>query len=194
MVLGQAEMATAEIWLAHLSARSASRDVLREILGRHLGLPPDRVRLTSEPGGRPVLASDDHDLRFSLSHAGDLIVVAVTTARDVGIDIERADRRVADGVLRRALDDRERAHLASLPADRRDEAALRVWNAKEAYVKAIGEGLSHPLSEVHVDDPLGRPSLGVPGWTLRRFDPTPGYVGAIVVEGGPFTARIRGRV
>ena len=187
-------MCDVDVWLADLPERSRSRDLLRDVLAVHLGLRPADVPLAEEPGGRPVLVSDGHDLRFSVSHSGEAMVIAVASGHDVGVDLERADRRVADGVLRRALNDRERALVAALPPSRRNEAALRLWTAKEAYAKAIGRGLAHPLSEIDVEDPLGVPHLAQPGWALRRLDPLDGYLGAIVVRGRHFTLRLRCRV
>lgn len=187
-------MCEVDVWMADLPEPSRSRALLREILGRHLGMAPDDVPLAVEPGGRPVLTGRECDLRFSVSHTGELMVVAVAGGRDVGIDIERSDRRVAGGVLRRALDDRERAHLAALAPARRGEAALRLWTAKEAYAKAIGAGLAHRFSDIAVEDPLGDARLARPGWSLRRLDPPDGYVGALVVHASRLTVRLRRRV
>ena len=63
----------------------------------------------------------------------------------------------------------------------RGEAFLRDWTAKEAYGKAVGAGRAVDLDRVVVED----------GWSLQRFEPAPGAVGAIVAAGGPWRARRR---
>jgi 4'-phosphopantetheinyl transferase len=96
--------------------------------------------------GKPALPPDTGP-RFNLSHTDGLAVCALSADLEIGVDVERADRDLrCDDLADRWLASEERAWLASYPAERRSEAFLRLWTLKEAYVKALGLGLSLPLS------------------------------------------------
>jgi 4'-phosphopantetheinyl transferase len=78
----------------------------------------------------------------------------------------------------------ERAQFAALPAAARDEASFRLWSRKEAYVKALGEGLSHPLDGFSVGSAAAACFLPAApaGWSLHHFEPADGYLGALAVD------------
>jgi 4'-phosphopantetheinyl transferase len=165
-------------------------DPLRDVLAGYLGLPPDEVPLTRTPAGKPALTIPGPT--FSLSHTGGLVVVAVTARPAVGVDVERAGRRTSERVMRRALTDEELHSVAALPPTERAEAFLRHWTVKEAYLKAVGTGLSAGLRTVSVDGALTAPRIAADGeWSVQRFDPRPGYLGAVVAAGPPWTPRTR---
>src|SRR5262249_46237552 len=86
----------------------------------------------------------------------------------------------------------ERATLAQLPPERRQEAFIACWTLKEAYVKAIGQGLSGPLDRFDVAPALdGLPAFlrihsdptEATHWSLMRLTPAPGFIGALAVRG-----------
>lgn len=122
-------------------------------LGELLGLDPTEVPLLRDcadcgrPHGRPRLADDDAFV--SVSHSGDHVVVAITRAAAVGIDVEEHDERsltVADTVLTTT----ERARLAALSGRERVASFFRHWTGKEAALKAIGRGLSVPMASIEL--------------------------------------------
>jgi 4'-phosphopantetheinyl transferase len=157
-----ARLASAERWIV-------ARAALRIVLAGHLGAHPSDVEFAAGPHGKPELSGSA--LRFNLSHSGDMALIALTRAAEVGIDVERTSRR--SSAVERTLTDAERASL-----DDRDRhiALLRLWCRKEALAKAGGGGL---------------------GWAPETFDTTApgrfqlsdlllddeGYVGALAVEG-----------
>ncbi len=171
-----------------------ARAALRTVLGECLQVAPAAVALREGPRGKPQLG-DATDLSFSLSHTRALAVIAVTTRERIGVDVETRGRPIPPAVLRRVLDDRELALVLALPEAAREEAFLRHWTAKEAYVKALGTGLATGLRGVAVRDALTTPALvdepdGTP-WRVQRFDPRPEAIGAVVVSGAAWTARRR---
>ena len=172
----------------------AARAALRTILGSYLQIEARQVSLRSESLGKPRLGVSA-GLAFSLSHTESLAVIAVARRAQVGIDVESLTRRpVPVAVWRRVLDERELELVLGVSPARRDEAFLRHWTAKEAYVKAIGIGIT-AVSRVVIADALTAPIIVAndrPGpWSAQRFDPRPGFVGAVVAAGGPWTARRR---
>jgi 4'-phosphopantetheinyl transferase len=159
---------------------------LRLLLGSYLGVEPREVRFDVCHAGKPVLATSSR-LHFNLGHSAELAVAGFALDHPVGVDVEQL-RPVADaeGLAERYFTPGERAALASVPAAERDEAFFSLWTAKEAVVKATGEGLTRALDSIEVQvNGLEAPRLArIEGddptaWTLSRFQPAPGYTGAL---------------
>lgn len=158
-----------------------TRALVRTVLAAHLGLPPAEIPVSRTAAGKPVVA---HELHFNVSHSGDLILMAVSEQRPVGVDVER--RRPVSGVAqleKRWLTADERRDLEALRALGIDEsdAFLRVWSLKEARLKAIGVGIAgatsapvHDLEALPLDELLASPSL-----PLAAEGGESQYVGAI---------------
>lgn len=171
-------------------------EALREILARYLDVAPGEVPIQTTPLGKPELPPHAGGPAFSLSHTGDLALVAVAARPAIGVDIELADRRTSSQVMRRALSQDEWDTVKAIPREARDEVFLRHWTVKEAYVKALGIGLSVGMRTLTVADALTAPRIltadGEPAaWSVQRYDPRPGVIGAVVVAGPPWTARPR---
>ncbi len=171
---------------------AVGRGMLRTVLGRYEGIEPDRVEFRYGTWGKPSLASGS-PLRFNLAHSGDLAVLAVAWGRELGVDLEKfRPMRDASAIAARFFTEAEAAQLAEVPEDRKLDAFFAGWTRKEAYLKAIGDGLAMPLDRFEVTLKPGEPARlvkvdGRPGevdrWVMREFLPAPGYVGAIAVEG-----------
>ncbi|MFZ3597699.1 4'-phosphopantetheinyl transferase family protein [Streptomyces sp. BH104] len=167
----------------------AAHRALRTVLGERLGRAPEDVRFTrlpcpgcGGPHGRPALA-DAPGLHFSLSHSGDLALVALAPA-PVGADVEELPSAKVAGELTAVLHPRERAELASLtdPEEHR-LAVARAWVRKEAYLKGLGTGLSRGTDRDYVGVLTHSP--GAPdGWTLRDVPVPEGYTAAVALGPG----------
>lgn len=179
------------------------RGLLREILGRYLNLEPGRLQFCYGQQGKPGLLNSDGDpgLRFNLAHSGQLALCAVTRNREIGVDLEYV-RPVLDMdlVAERNFSPRENSVLQALPASERQLAFFNCWTRKEAYIKAIGEGLSRPLDQFDVSLAPGEPArlLWVAGnpqeascWSLRELAVAAGYVAALAVEGQDWSLTCR---
>ncbi len=182
---------------------AAARAHLRLVLSGYLGEDPREIRFCYGKNDKPALVASAPEgrLQFSLSHCGEVMLVAIALTRRVGVDLERV-RRSFDGV---ALGDfvfsaRELAVLRSLGHRERAEACSGLWTAKEAFLKATGEGLSRPLAELDVSAIVRAPTLclrdGARGeepvvWTIRRMCPGYGYSGAVAAEGYGWGLRCR---
>ncbi len=150
---------------------TVARAALRAVLAGYTGLAAQAIALSLGPVGKPHLASAAGP-QFNLSHSRDVAVVAVTARRAVGVDVEAIGRRLSQTLIRRTLTPAELATVQALAPEAHDEGFLRHWTAKEAYVKATGEGLSGGVSTVGIVDALGAPQpAGRPGRAyLRRLD------------------------
>jgi 4'-phosphopantetheinyl transferase len=150
-VLTAEERGRAErFYLRHLGARYVvGRGLLRVLLGRYLGAPPNEIEFTYGEHGKPYLLGGGP--WFNLSHSGAEVMVALSSGAEVGIDVEIADDRHARGrVAERFFSPQEVRTLRSLPVELQGRAFLSCWTRKEAFIKARGDGLSLPLDSFDV--------------------------------------------
>jgi 4'-phosphopantetheinyl transferase len=139
------------------------------------------------------------DVRFNASHSDELALIAVVVGVDIGVDVERIDPRRADpGVAARFFAPAEVEALAGLSGRAWTRGFFDCWTRKEAFVKAVGEGLSYPLDgfEVSVspDEParivrVGGSAALARRWSMAAMDPSPAHAGALVVAGPIGTLR-----
>lgn len=155
----------------------ACRANLRIILGKMIQLPPDEVPLVLSKYGKPILAPPFDALHFNLSHCSDLAVVALGIDGPVGIDLEKIDR--AMDLLECESTFCHPVETRNLPDETipRARQLLRIWTAKEAVLKALGTGLSHPPEIVRIDfrKPFSqavsdRPVVGIEIQQLHELD------------------------
>ncbi len=153
------------------------RGLLRVILSRYLALDPAEVGFCYGLHGKPVLDPRFGALSFSLSHAKELVVCAVSRRAALGVDVELVEWRPdLDGISARFFAE-EADVVVPLPGDARLPAFYRRWVRQEAYLKATGEGLSAAPTGIEA-------GLAARGWKIEGIVPAPGYLGALVAEGG----------
>ena len=174
----------------------AARGILRALLGAYLSKPADSLRFNFGPQDKPSLEAQDLSPRvnFNLSHSHGLAVYAFALGREVGVDVELIRPEfTGNDIAERYFSSRELAELRALSQDLRAEGFFNCWTRKEAYVKARGEGLQIPLKDFDVSLTPGEPPVLESGdisrWSLRSFEPAPGYVAAVVVEGKDWQLR-----
>jgi 4'-phosphopantetheinyl transferase len=168
----------------------AAHVALRRILAGYLEAAPASLQFSTTDHGKPELA-DGPDLRFNLSHSGDCALVAVTWGRRVGVDIEQhRDDLECMALARTFFSRQEIRELEQVCASERRRAFFDCWTRKEAYVKAVGLGLSHPLdafsvpSQADLDEPfaLSSPVDGI-DWRLWALKTRADCSAAVVIEG-----------
>jgi len=98
-------------------------------------------------------------LRFNQSHSGEYALVAVAQCGEVGVDLE-CDRQLPDleEMADRSFSAAERVVFHALPANDRLEAFFNCWTRKEAFLKALGDGLVRPLDNFEVSLTPGQPA------------------------------------
>lgn len=172
----------------------AARGMLKIILSRYVSDLPDQIRFSYNRYGKPALniGTNDNSLRFNAAHSQELALYAVTRGREVGLDIEFINENFASlEVAKRFFSPAEILNLAALPPNLQTAAFFSCWTRKEAYIKAIGKGLSHPLKQFSVsiipEELL--PSLTINDfqetrqWSLMTLFPNFDYIAALAVEG-----------
>lgn len=209
------EVARLELLLPEAEARRAARQpfearrrdlvissaALRSILAAYLDVDPRETRFTTDPGGKPRLDRSwtSVALSFNLTHSRGRALVAVSSGREVGVDVERLRRDLPmERLAARFFSPREIAALRATSEAVRPAAFFACWTRKEAFVKATGAGIfRQPLQSfvVSVEPGAGPVPLEIPGhadeagrWRIESLDVGPGYAAAVAVE-GPFRVR-----
>ena len=176
---------------------------LRLLLGHYLGIAAANVRLWTGQRGKPEVVPHG-PVRFNLSHSGTKALIGFTRECEIGVDLERM-RTIPDlfDVAARSFCAEETAELMSLSASEREVSFFRCWTRKEAYLKAVGDGLYEPLDSFRVSLLPGvsarlihikNSARDAGKWTLHDIDLGPNYCGAVAHRGAPRAMCVRPRV
>lgn len=167
---------------------------LRLILGGYLNVAPTEVAFHIGPRGKPYLVGDG--LHFNLSHSGKLALIGVSQ-HELGIDVEKVRHLESlTQIAQRHFSDSEFRKLEALDDAARELAFYRCWTRKEAYIKALGEGLSMALDsfDVSVDEQPqflachdGREDPA--HWSMLDVTPGPEFVGALALRARDLNVR-----
>lgn len=164
---------------------AAAHALLRRTLSSYDDVRPQAWTFSLMANGKPVL-DDRHassHLRFNLSHTRGLVACAVSRTVDLGIDVESVeDRTVGLDIAERFFSRNEVAGLSACAEADRHARFIELWTLKESYIKAIGEGLSHPLdtfgfqfdgaATLRFAPP---PGVGAEDWQFALYSPSPGH-------------------
>jgi 4'-phosphopantetheinyl transferase len=155
----------------------------RRLLGNYLGRPPSCLTFESGTYGKPYVANED--VHFSLSHTGDLALLAISRYGPLGIDVERIRGAKNDVAMISPLFSRVERETLSTASDP-ISTFFTIWTRKEAYLKATGRGLSRSLQSFTVNHQLPArlledqdDSQAPDTWALAHLNPVPGYIGAV---------------
>jgi len=172
---------------------AVARARVRSLLARYTQTPAHLLNFAYSLQGKPSLANRAIDLRFNVSHSGELGLLAVTLGREIGADIEAMRANVeTDKLAERFFSPHERGALRALKPEQRARAFYRCWTCKEAFLKAQGVGLGRNLDsfDVEVNPQLPahlietRPDADeARRWFLHDVETAPGYAAAVATEG-----------
>ena len=169
-----------------------AHDLLRRTLSRYAGVQPNEWNFKAGPYGKPFITSPPiaSKLSFSLSHTRGLVACGVAAGREVGLDVERTDRELdIDGLAEQFFSSCEVNALRRYDGESRKVAFIELWTLKEAFVKAIGRGLSQPLNTFTFDLDRESPILLSPAaeekalfWQFAVYAPSPSTRMAVAVR------------
>jgi 4'-phosphopantetheinyl transferase len=176
-----------------------ARARLREVLAGYLDCDARDLRFRAGSHGKPQLDAPLPPLVFNASHSCAKAVYAIAARGRVGIDVERVTRIVDhQAIADRFFSPAEAASLRALAVQDRPMAFFSCWTRKEAYVKAIGAGLSYPLDAFTVSVGRHRPAALIDHahdpeeprrWWLVDLPVAADYVAAVAFDGR--TRRLR---
>lgn len=164
------------------------------LLGQYLKRSSRDIVLGNGPYGKPFIQwpVEGVRLRFNMSYSEEWILMAVAWDRDLGIDVERWHELPFEDLVTSHFSPSEIQEWRSLPGRLRVEGFFNAWTRKEAYLKAVGTGLSRPLQSFSVNlDPRcpagfvadGQDSERASNLRIHRFSVAENYSAALVVEG-----------
>ena len=180
----------------HRRRFTVGRGFQRLVLGTYLGIEPAMIRYVYGPKGKPALvdSTPGGSLFFNLSNSEEIALLGLVREREVGVDIEKiCNHTDLEALASRFFSAGENRKLLALPDDLRIGAFFRCWTRKEAYLKAVGDGLAAPLDSFDVslapDEPARMLALEgsrerAKAWRLFHLEPADGYLGAVAIEGG----------
>ncbi|HFC13027.1 MAG TPA: 4'-phosphopantetheinyl transferase superfamily protein [Anaerolineae bacterium] len=178
----------------HKRRYTVARGVLRQLLGQYLGVAPVDIVFHTTKYGKPYVKAQvsGQVLQFNVSHSYELALFALNLGRRIGIDVEHR-RRVIDleSVANHFFSAAEIETLLAAPTHAKQQLFLNCWTRKEAYIKGLGEGLSHPLDTFEVSMKVGAPvclladytdPTAPQRWQFYLLTPNMEYVAALAVE------------
>ena len=159
------------------------RGVLRTIIGRYVNVAPEKLSFNFGERGKPAI--NHPTLRFNLSHAADLLMLAILNDAEIGVDVEYIrPMREMQSVAHDNFSTQEFSAWDRLPEAQKQHAFYTIWTRKEAYIKATGDGFRLPLKSFTVshDTPprfLQMETDDLRCWSLYQPETASEYVGAI---------------
>lgn len=164
-----------------------STTLLRRLLATIVDTAPERLVFVRGAHGKPALATGPS---FNISHSGEWWLCGVALDGRVGVDVE-VHRTLSDlpTLARETFHPAEaEAVLGHSLASARHEAFFRVWSRKEAFIKAVGQGLAYPLDGFVVSAEerparllldLSDPTDGAQRWQMESVSWEPGLAAAV---------------
>ena len=171
-----------------------SMGLLRVLIAKYTNYSLNEINFLYNEFGKPFLSPDSkgNKLSFNLSHSGNIAVFVFSRNREVGIDVEKIKELTdMEGVVDLCFSESEKKWFNNLPPYKKEEMFYKIWTDKEAYIKAIGKGLSFSPNNISLeqrsDDELFFKEIigdeNLSRWKLVTFNPHPGFISSIVVEG-----------
>lgn len=171
------------------------RWTLRHWLGARMHCPAQDVPLHVTSTGKPELPADSPDTppwAFNLSHSGHRVLAGLQAGGRIGVDVEEVrPRRMLRDIAAHYFHPEEQALLNRAEDGEPDaEAFYRCWTLKEAFIKAIGEGLQFPIQTLNfagLAAERGVQEIRVrdAAWQCITLPVDPGYAAAVVWEPPP---------
>jgi 4'-phosphopantetheinyl transferase len=171
-VLSPEEMARARrfVFAKDSERYITAHGALRLILSRYIPCEPWAIQFAAGEHGKPRLVAPPADVRFNLSHSGDWILIAVSSGREVGVDVEHVDEEIPfEQIAMRCFEPRDAWELRIAPPQQRVTLFFDLWTRMEARLKADGAGIGGEMRDER--------------WSARNLSPARGYAGAVASEG-----------
>ncbi len=180
----------------------AAHSAMRQILSQYLPVSPESVVFDYGANGKPRLAEQfaKTGIKFNLAHSHELALVGISRDIDLGVDVEFINMSLAiDEMSPQVFSANELVTFRAIPVAQQVQYFFSWWSRKEAYVKALGVGLSMRLDQVEIvfdlssrvgyARPKGSPVSQI--WSVYDIDMGDGYKAALVIEGTGHELRYR---
>jgi len=165
-----------------------SQGVLHLLLGMYLNIEADKIKLGRHAKGKPFSA-DNLNLRFNMSNSGRKVVYAFSMDEEIGIDLEYSrDLDDLNELISKNFTANEINYITKIESEKKYRF-FKFWTIKEAYLKAIGEGMRLPPDKLEFSVNNGKFKLqsinGVDDqadWVFEDFNLGENYIGTLVLK------------
>ena len=176
-----------------------TRGSLRQRLGSLTNLEPKDFMFEYMEHGKPILANDPRytDITFNVSHSNDFSLIAITQKQVIGIDIEKINPDLDhQQLVTRFFSTTEQSEFQALPENIKAQTFCACWTRKEAFIKAVGDGVSYGLEnfDVSVDPENQTPAIYLhkhseESWSALNLPIDDDYMACLVSNGGDINVR-----
>lgn len=157
---------------------AVGRGLLRHVLASYLQVDAPQIQFAYGHAGKPYLVDNPRNIHFNISHSGDIALIAITRAREIGVDVEKiCDMPEMEDIVSRFFSDAAKAQFQSVPVADRVGTFFKCWTEREAVSKCTGDGIAE-------DTPSS-----VEGISVAPLFPAIGYVGAFAITGSAVKLR-----
>lgn len=160
---------------------------LRKILSKYVNVLPENILFEILSHGKPQLtpAQNPENITFNLSHSQEHALIGICREKTIGVDIECHREREFLGIAEHVFSEQECEMLNTTSENEQIDAFFHIWTQKEAFIKAIGQGLAYPLKDFSVSaTPPARlieaKHENVADWYFQSFKPHTNAHAAIV--------------
>ncbi len=166
------------------------RSMLRKLLSSYLDMPPVELNFVYNNFEKPALELEI-PIRFNSSSSKGIGMVAITLTARIGIDIEFVDAAFPKlEIAEKYFSTDEVSAIRDLQPELQTAAFFDCWTKKEAYIKAVGDGMSHPLPNLVISSKkpdsfsIDATSEETKGWCVTSFIPEQNYIASLAYESG----------
>ncbi len=172
--------------------------LLRQLLAERVNQSPAELKLEKAEFGKPFLP-DYPELSFNMSHSGDILAIAISTHCQLGIDVEcYKSRNTWEGMVKKCFSHEESEYWYRQAIKERGHAFYQFWVKKEAFVKAVGKGITLGLDQCVVNPDGCHSFLRVPKlagsadkWQIYALDLADNEFGAVVCDKNSVTLSLK---
>ena len=126
-----------------------SRGILKLLLSKYLNKLPKEIFFESNNYGKPFIKNSN--IKFNISHTKEILALAFSFDTELGIDVEKIrEIKLYQDIVKRFFSENEIKEFFSLPENEYQNTFFTIWTRKEAFIKAIGMGLSAKLDSFDV--------------------------------------------
>ncbi len=163
----------------------AARGILRSLLGQYTNTHPAELEFHYSEKGKPELSTQP--IQFNISHSHSKALYAITSNHRVGIDLEYIREIEALSLAKRFFTPSEFNQLVTVSPQQQQQFFFKLWTAKEAYLKATGEGL---MGLAKIEIPSEYPEMHrfkindyyCLNWSIYSIEIDQNYAAAVAVQ------------
>jgi len=173
---------------------TVSKGLLKSFIANYLNIETEEINFVQNEYGKPSLQPElnEVNLQFNVSHSEQLGMFAFTTGKELGIDVELIQEIPnLNQIVDICFSEFEKDWFYKSDPNQQKELFYKVWTGKEAFIKAIGTGLSFPLNEIEfiINTNKTIELQRVHGdqsywgkWNIYTFNPLPNFISSLVME------------